>query len=144
MTVHLRCRAEQTIREFETGHFEAYEQGGLFGADGDVLGDVHREGGFPHTGAGGEDDQFRVVQAAAERVEIGEARLHAAQGVLMLHPRVHADHHLLQHCLDRFGLRRTAVLEDLEDLRLCPRHQFPRFVGGVVGVAQDVGARVDE
>ena len=105
---------------------------------------VHRERRFSHAGAGRQNDQLGVVQTAAEGIEIGEASFHAPEGVLMLHPRIHADHHLLEHRLDRPGLGRAAVFKDLEDPRFGPRHQFPGLIRGVVGVAQDVRARVDE
>ncbi|MFM8708417.1 MAG: hypothetical protein ACKOHK_10130, partial [Planctomycetia bacterium] len=48
----------------------------------------------------------------------------------MLHPRIHADHHLLEHGLDRLGLRRTAVLEEVM-VRRDARMKHEHALGGV-------------
>ena len=142
--VDLRRGAQQPVGEFEAGHLEADEEHRPPQTDRHMLGDVHREGGLSHAGSGGEDDQLGVVQAPAERVEVGEARLHAADGVLVLHAGVHPHHHVLEHRRDRLGVGRAPPLEDREDLLLGPGQQLPRLVRLVVGLAQDVGAGVDQ
>ena len=144
MAVDLRRRAEQPVGEFHAGHFQAHEEHRQLQVDRDVLGDVHREGRLPHARPGREDDQFRVVQTPAQRVEIGESRLDAADRMLMLHAGVHPHEHLLEHRVDRLGVGIAATLEDRENTLLGPRQELPRLVARVVRVAEDFRAGIDE
>ena len=144
VAVDLGGGAEQSVGEFEGRHFEAHKQHGLLEIDRRMLRDIHREGRLAHTWAGRQDHQFRVVKAAAELVEVGEARLHAADRVLVLHAGVHPHHHLFKHRLDRLRLCRTAAFENREDLFFSAGQQLPGFVRRVVGVAENVGAGINE
>ena len=129
MSVDLRRRTEQTVGELQGGHFQADKQHRLTAGDRYVLGDVHRERRFPHTRASGENDQLGVVQAAAQRVEVGEARLHAAEGLLVLHAGIHPHERLFEHVTNRLGFRSAATFENREDFFFRPAKQRSRLVG---------------
>ena len=74
VAVDLAARAEHTLGQFEPRHFQADEQHAVLVAHRDVLGDRRGQRRFAHTGTGGEDDQFGVVQAAGLVVEIASGR----------------------------------------------------------------------
>ncbi len=84
------------------------------------------------------------MQASAERIEVGEAGLHAADRMLVLHAGVHPHHHVLEHGLDRLGFGGTAVLQDRKDAGFSAGQNLTGFIRGVVRIPQDVGARVDQ
>ena len=79
--VDSRPRAEQTIADFESAHFEADEEDGDLEVDSGVFGDVQGQGGFAHAGAGREDDELAGVETTGHVVEIEQARADAGDGV---------------------------------------------------------------
>ena len=91
IAVHASPRTEQPIAQFERRHFQADEQHRLVWpalVDRDVLDDVERQRRFAHAGPGGQNHEFRIVQAAGEIVVVDVAGFDAAVRMLMLHAAI--------------------------------------------------------
>ena len=144
VTVDPRDGTEQAVGQLHGRHFQAHEQHRMVVGDRHVLGDVHRHRRLPHARPGGEDHKLGVVEPATEGVELREPGLHAAERLLVLHAGIHPLEHLAEHLVDRGRVGGAAVLEDREDLRFRPGEELLRLVGRVVGIAEDVGAGVDQ
>src|SRR6185503_14744848 len=68
-----RRRAQHPHADLVPGHLEG-EHRDRSATDGDVVGDVDREGGLPDAGAGGDDHEVARLEAGGELVEISEPR----------------------------------------------------------------------
>ena len=133
IAVHLGHRAQQPVAQLDRRHFQADEQHRHAGVHRRVLGHVHGQRRLAHAGPRGQDDQLRLLQPAGELVEVVEPRLHAAEGVLVIHAGVDAVERLLQHLGDRRHLPGAAVFENREDPLLGLAENLARFARGIVG-----------
>ena len=88
---------------------------GKSGIGGDVLDDVHGEGGFAHAGPGGDDDHFAVLQAVEHVVELEEAGFDAALAAVFDHFE-----DFVQHIFHRDELAADFFLGDFEDVSSRP------------------------
>ena len=136
-------RAEHALGQFEAGHFQAHKQRGHVGLDGHVFGHVGGQRGLAHARPGGQHHELRVVQPAGQIVEVLEAGGHA-HPFAVLQAGVDAVESLDQQVVDFDDLVGAPLVVDGEDLLLRPAHHFPGLDGGLVGVAEDFGAGVDQ
>ena len=131
--------AEHALGQLLLAHFQREDGAGQAGVGGDVLDDVHGEGGFAHGGAGGDDDHLAVLQAVEHVVEFEEAGLQAA-AVLVLDGL----EDLVQHGLHRRHGLADFFLGDVEDAFFgVVEHDVGLLVRGV-GVAENFVAGGDE
>ena len=80
----VRLGGEHAAEERLLRHFEREDGDFLATLDGGVLRDVDGEGGFAHGGAGGDDGELGLLQAAAHLVELREVSAEAGDLVLSL------------------------------------------------------------
>ncbi len=110
-----------------------------------LFGDVQGEGGFAHTGAGGEDDELAGVEPAGQVVEIEQARRDAGDGVAAGFRSGHDEvHRVLDDVLEREGFAADLVLGDAVDLVL---GGFEELLGGElvrITVADDLGGAFNQ
>ena len=109
-----------------------------------MLDNIQRERGFAHAGAGGENREFAVLQAAGFVVVVGEAGFDAAETVLVLHARIEPRETAFDNIADAFSLRVAFGIEDAEHALFGAGEHFARIDAGFVGVLNDVGAGVDQ
>ena len=138
-------RAEQAVGQFERRHFQADEQHGNVLLVGDVLGDVHRERRFAHAGAGGQDHQLAVVQAAGLAVEVAKAdsRSRRRRACRPCGRRAAPSRRSTTSRIDwtALSLRLSRIEKIFCSAWLSRCGGFLRFV---VGVAEDFGRGVDQ
>ena len=65
-------RGQHAAQQRLLAHFQAEDGDDGVVIDGRVLGDVDGERGLAHGGAGGDDDELALLQAAGHAVELGE------------------------------------------------------------------------
>ncbi len=141
--VDVALRAEHALGQFEPGHFQAHEQRGDVAGNGHVFGDVRGQGGFAHAGPGGQDDQFRIVQAAGQIVQVVEPGGYA-HAFAALEPGVDAVEGLDQQVLDVRYLIDGALVVYGEDFLLGLADDFIGLGRCIISVAEDFGPGVDQ
>ena len=109
---------EETGRQLLRAHFKAEDGDGDLFVDGDMLGDVHREGGLSHRGTCRDDDHFARMQPVGHVVELlvacGDAG-HLTTVLVKQFDRVERGVHMV---LDLGEVAADAVLGHGEDLLL--------------------------
>ena len=136
-------RAEHPLGQLEPGHFQADHQCGHVRFDRHVIGDVGCQRRFSHAGAGGQDHQLGIVQAAGQAVEIGEAGRNSGRAAV-LQAVVDVGECVDEHVVHVGHLVGAALVVDGEDSLFRPADQLARIVGRVVGVAENLGAGMDQ
>lgn len=135
---------EETLDNLLGAHLAGEDEGGLFLVEGDVLDDVHHEGGFSHGGAGGDDEHLAGFHAAAHGVEdcvAGGCSLHAALAGEELFDDL--DDITDEVLGEEFALDFGAFL-DGEDLLFDLVEEAGDVFGFFVGAADGVGAGGDD
>ena len=139
MGVDLAAAAEHALGELLLAHFKGEDGAGKSLVGGDVLDEVHGEGGFAHGRAGGDDDHFAALQAIEHVVELVEAALQAVLAAVFDHLENFVQD--LFHGLD--GVT-DFLVRDFEDFLFGTIEELVGLLVGGVGLAEDVVAGGDE
>ena len=116
MAVDSRDGTQQSICQLVGGHFKTDKQHWQLALQSDVFTDVQRQRGFSHTRACSQDNQFGIVEAAGQFVEVGEVRIDTTLSLVALHARVETVHRLVHDITNWSDRGRTAIIENGEDL----------------------------
>ena len=116
LRVHVGLGAEDAEADLLLGHFQREEADRAPLADGDVLGDVQREGGLPDRGPRREDDQVGALQARGHPVELREPGRETRQHALPAAGLLDDVQVVAGDLADRLEAAPDRVLGDVEDL----------------------------
>ena len=131
MLVDAGNRAEHASGELARAHLHAENRHRQAIDDGDMLGDVERQGRLAHRRTAGHDDQVAALQARGHFIELRITGRHAGDiGRIILAVEVidfieHAGEHRLD--LEQSLILARAGLGDLEDLRLGLVKELPHL-----------------
>src|SRR5262249_43209948 len=111
-----------------------------------VPGDVEGHGRLPDAGPGGQDDEFGVLEAGGELVEVDKPGGNAANRARVLAAGALVDSRVrvLEGLVERRRVPRHALLGNFEDPALGRAQELFGRLRLVVGVAKDFGAGVNE
>ncbi len=73
LQIHPRARAEQTLNELLTAHFQTENANRQFFVDRNMLGNVHRQRGLSHARTRRDHDHFRRMHSAGHAIEFDKA-----------------------------------------------------------------------
>ena len=121
-------RGDEALRELGLGHLEA-EQGHrapVVLVQRDVLGHVGDQRGFAHRWACRDDDQVARLEAAGDRVEVGEAGRGAGERAALGGELLPLAHLGVQDLADEAEVLLAVVVGDLEDGALGPLDELAR------------------
>ena len=145
MAIDLGLTTKQTLGQLDARLLKTHKKDRMAHLHADVAHEVEGKRCLAGTRSGGNDDEFRVLQAGGDVVQVGESCLQAADGfVAAFVAGVDPSIGFIERGLQREGLAGDAHLRDVENLAF---GRFEQLVGGhrlIVGVAQNFVARVDQ
>ena len=106
--------------------------------------DVRSQAGLSHAGAASDDDEIRFLQAAQNRVQVGEAGGNAQQLILVLLQVLDAVNDLFHCPLDGHEVPPVALLGDAEDLLFGLVHDVISAFAPFVGQRSDAACGGDQ
>ena len=115
MGVHVRQRGKQAHKQRFLGHFQAEDGHRGLLADGNILGDIEREGRLPHRGPRREDDQFRRLQPGSQAIELRVVRRQPRHALSFRNDALQALHIVLNHVFHGHQAHSNAVFGNLEN-----------------------------
>ncbi len=126
-------------------HFEREDGDDGGTADGCILRDIDRPGGFAHGRARGDDDELRLLEAAGHAVEVGEVGFKAGDfAVAFGEEVVDRAEGVADDLGDRSEAALDAVLGDFEQLGLGGVEHVEGVIRLVGGLSDGLGANHDE
>ena len=143
MRVDPRLHREEALDQLLGGHFQVEDRHRLACQRG-VVGQAEREARLTDAGAGGEDDQVALLEAAGELVEVLEAGRDADDLAAMLLQEVELVEILFQHLGDRDEVAPGAALRDVVDRALGGIECFVGFEALVVADVDDLRPGADD
>ena len=144
MRVDPRVRAEHAEHELLLRHLEREDADRVARLERRVLRNVQAERRLPHGGAGGQDDEVALLQAARLLVEVDETGGQPGDEVLRLRELVDGAEALLDDLADAHEALADAVLGDVEDRLLGAVEEDGRFLLTLEAGLHDAVARVDQ
>ncbi len=133
-------RGQHAAQQRLLAHLQAEDGHNGAVVDGRILGDVDGQGGLAHRGAGGDDDQLALLQAAGHAVEFGEVGGQAGNLAALLVQIVDIPEGVLDDLVERLKAVGEALLADLHQLRFGGAEDFKRGFALVGGAGDGHGA----